>query len=122
MVNLMYLVFIAMLALNIGKEVLAAFGSMNSKLEVSNAKIVENNQLAFNGLETKKEENPTKYGKLYDKATQIKAMSDEFYQYLEKLKVDAQKDVTDKTDYTTCLLYTSPSPRDKRQSRMPSSA
>ena len=24
--------------------------------------------------------------------------------------------------YDTCLLYTSPSPRDKRQSRMPSSA
>ena len=24
--------------------------------------------------------------------------------------------------YSTCLLYTSPSPRDKRQSRMPSSA
>ena len=26
------------------------------------------------------------------------------------------------TVYKTCLLYTSPSPRDKRQSRMPSSA
>ena len=26
------------------------------------------------------------------------------------------------TAYVTCLLYTSPSPRDKRQSRMPSSA
>ena len=26
------------------------------------------------------------------------------------------------TDCKTCLLYTSPSPRDKRQSRMPSSA
>ena len=25
-------------------------------------------------------------------------------------------------EFTTCLLYTSPSPRDKRQSRMPSSA
>ena len=25
-------------------------------------------------------------------------------------------------EYYTCLLYTSPSPRDKRQSRMPSSA
>ena len=25
-------------------------------------------------------------------------------------------------DYSNCLLYTSPSPRDKRQSRMPSSA
>ena len=30
---------------------------------------------------------------------------------------------TDKcTDVNSCLLYTSPSPRDKRQSRMPSSA
>ena len=27
-----------------------------------------------------------------------------------------------KQDFETCLLYTSPSPRDKRQSRMPSSA
>ena len=26
------------------------------------------------------------------------------------------------SDWSTCLLYTSPSPRDKRQSRMPSSA
>ena len=26
------------------------------------------------------------------------------------------------SDFTFCLLYTSPSPRDKRQSRMPSSA
>ena len=30
--------------------------------------------------------------------------------------------VEDPIDVTTCLLYTSPSPRDKRQSRMPSSA
>ena len=28
----------------------------------------------------------------------------------------------EKEYYLTCLLYTSPSPRDKRQSRMPSSA
>ena len=28
----------------------------------------------------------------------------------------------DKEQFWTCLLYTSPSPRDKRQSRMPSSA
>ena len=30
--------------------------------------------------------------------------------------------LTPPTDSVTCLLYTSPSPRDKRQSRMPSSA
>ena len=31
-------------------------------------------------------------------------------------------DVFDTNTPSTCLLYTSPSPRDKRQSRMPSSA
>jgi len=46
MINLMYLIFIAMLALNMSKEVLAAFGLMNEKLEQSNAKTDENN-LAF---------------------------------------------------------------------------
>ena len=33
-----------------------------------------------------------------------------------------QADKIKKLQYRTCLLYTSPSPRDKRQSRMPSSA
>ena len=31
-------------------------------------------------------------------------------------------DVSYRYDFVSCLLYTSPSPRDKRQSRMPSSA
>ena len=34
---------------------------------------------------------------------------------------DKEMPVPDK-HYVNCLLYTSPSPRDKRQSRMPSSA
>ena len=55
MINMMYLVFIAMLALNISKEVLATLGLIND-------------------------------------------------------------------DIATCLLYTSPSPRDRTRSRMPSSA
>ena len=48
-------------------------------------------------------------------------------------KTSSQADVTDKDNrqvldklvdvyFDVCLLYTSPSPRDKRQSRMPSSA
>ena len=34
----------------------------------------------------------------------------------------AQKEMIQYEKYKGCLLYTSPSPRDKRQSRMPSSA
>ena len=36
------------------------------------------------------------------------------------INLDAAKKTADQ--YNICLLYTSPSPRDKRQSRMPSSA
>ena len=37
MINLMYLVFLAMIALNMGKQVLDAFGLVNQKFEVSNS-------------------------------------------------------------------------------------
>ena len=36
MINLMYLIFIAMLALNMSKEVLSAFGLMNEQFTESN--------------------------------------------------------------------------------------
>ena len=38
------------------------------------------------------------------------------------VSVDINKADADTTAKEVCLLYTSPSPRDKRQSRMPSSA
>ena len=36
--------------------------------------------------------------------------------------VEATKKETDEDEFQTCLLYTSPSPRDRTRSRMPSSA
>ena len=35
---------------------------------------------------------------------------------------DAMNDVANTVEYILCLLYTSPSPRDRTRSRMPSSA
>ena len=40
----------------------------------------------------------------------------------DEVKDQAEELEVEKPDFPTCLLYTSPSPRDKRQSRMPSSA
>ena len=48
-----------------------------------------------------------------------------FYQYLHNNNESVTLDAIAKPDKVftcDCLLYTSPSPRDKRQSRMPSSA
>jgi len=101
MVNLMYLVFIAMLALNIGKEVLAAFGVMNEKLEAVNVQTDSNNADFLASLDMKKGENPEKYGKLYNDAVKIKKLSEEYDSYLSNLKVEMLKGVKDKKDYET---------------------
>ena len=44
------------------------------------------------------------------------------YALMEDIAVDALADTGVEAKLSICLLYTSPSPRDKRQSRMPSSA
>ena len=44
------------------------------------------------------------------------------FKYSKFLKIIDQSHEAVTSNITTCLLYTSPSPRDKRQSRMPSSA
>ena len=43
--------------------------------------------------------------------------------YFKYVNYDYLKDIEDtQKDFHTCLLYTSPSPRDRQKSRMPSSA
>ncbi|XLS28650.1 gliding motility protein GldM [Flavobacteriaceae bacterium M23B6Z8] len=101
MINLMYLVFIAMLALNMSKEVLSAFGLMNEKLETSNDKTTESNMAFFSGLETKASEQPEKFGELFENAKKIKALSSDYYSYLDGLKNEMTAKLEDKKDYET---------------------
>ncbi|WP_375325471.1 gliding motility protein GldM [Flagellimonas sp. GZD32] len=99
MINLMYLIFIAMLALNMSKEVLAAFGLMNEKLETSNTSMDSNNASFFASLETKASENEEEYGELYADAQKVKELSDDYYSYLEGLKKEMTADLEDPKDY-----------------------
>ena len=43
-------------------------------------------------------------------------------EYSHKVRVNALEKVINNSVYEACLLYTSPSPRDRTRSRMPSSA
>lgn len=99
MINLMYLVFIAMLALNMSKEVLTAFGLLNEKLTESNQTTTLRNQAAMLGLEEKVSEQPAKYAPLVEKAKQIDELSNTFNTYLENLKSELVADKEDPTDY-----------------------
>ena len=107
MINLMYLIFIAMLALNMSKEVLSAFGLMNEKLVKSNEATESRNQSFVASLDVKAEDQPEKYKPLKAKADQIDKLAHTFDAYLANLKnkmvatVDDPKEyeIMDKGDY-----------------------
>jgi gliding motility-associated protein GldM len=91
MINLMYLVFIAMLALNMSKEVLSAFGILNSKIIESNSITDERNENSFGQLSQKAQEQPGQYGEKKLIVEQIRKISKEYCDYLEGIKTTITK-------------------------------
>ncbi|HSD08835.1 MAG TPA: hypothetical protein VLC96_16420, partial [Flavobacterium sp.] len=61
MINLMYLVFIAMLALNMSKEVLSAFGLINERFETANNLALSTNEAILADLDLKAQDKPEQY-------------------------------------------------------------
>lgn len=59
MINLMYLVFIAMMALNVDREVLRSFESINTTLESTSKLTLENNNTFYNQIDLKAKEDPS---------------------------------------------------------------
>jgi len=90
MINLMYLVFIAMIAMTMDKEVLSAFSSMDAKFESTNAFTARANDNLLKGLALKADEKP-EFKLPAAKAQQIKAISDKFNAYIGGLKQDIIK-------------------------------
>ncbi|MFT6748139.1 MAG: gliding motility-associated protein GldM [Flavobacterium sp.] len=92
MINLMYLVFIAMLALNMSKEVLSAFGLMNEKFEAANTSAVATNESMLAALNKKGEEDP-RFAEAANNAKQVASISKDFFAYLGTLKSDATEGI-----------------------------
>ncbi|OUL59909.1 gliding motility protein GldM, partial [Flavobacterium sp. AJR] len=86
MINLMYLVFIAMLAMNMSKEVLSAFGLMNEKFESANASSNMSNAQKLASLDTKAEEAKGEFALAAQTAHKVEAISKDFYNYINTLK------------------------------------
>ena len=78
MINLMYLVFIAMLALNMSKEVLTAFGNFNDKFTESNKLTEQSNATLLTALDTKASDEPAKYAEACRKAKEGAKISKDF--------------------------------------------
>ncbi len=101
MINIMYLVFISMIAMQMSKEVLSAFGYMNEKLAENNITATVKNKATLENLATKAAEQSEKYSSLYEKATQVDKLSSKFNEYLEEKKRFLLKGFEDQKDYET---------------------
>jgi gliding motility-associated protein GldM len=101
MINLMYLVFIAMIAMQMSKEVLSAFGFMNEKLTENNSTISQRNQEILDNLKMKSQEQEIKYGKLYETAESVNILSNKFINYTEALKTEFKSYTSDAKAYET---------------------
>ena len=100
MINLMYLVFIAMLALNMSKEVLSAFGSINEKLDRANTSYASKNTLALAEISKKADEND-EFKAAAATANAADQLSKTYNDYITLQKEMLLSEVEDKTDYET---------------------
>jgi len=84
MINMMYLVFIAMLALNIGKEVLATIGILNNDLESSIIELQDSSKEVYGTIQS----NATSldYEIAASEVILMKERADEFFNFIQVIK------------------------------------
>jgi gliding motility-associated protein GldM len=103
MINLMYLVFIAMLAMNMSKEVLSAFGLMNEKFEAANSSSKATNEQMLQALDAKASEAKGQFAVAAVTAHKVEAATKKFYDFVGTLKDEVLKGV--EVDETGKLPY-----------------
>jgi gliding motility-associated protein GldM len=86
MINLMYLVFIGMLALNVSTEVLDGFELVEESLLRSVKVSTNRNSQIFGDLTDAYNANHEKTQEWYDKGAQVKMQSDTLFNYIQDLK------------------------------------
>ena len=94
MINIMYLVLTAILALNVSNEVITAFRVVNTSLITSNDNIATANNTLYKSLEAKlTDPQSAEKAKIWnEKAVQAQKLSAEMNTYIENLKVELKKE------------------------------
>ena len=76
MINLMYVVLMAMLALNVSSEVLNGFSIVEDSLNRTTKGSIKENKIVYDDLEMQMRINPVKVKAWYDKAQEVRRISD----------------------------------------------
>lgn len=91
MIGMMYLVLLAMLALNVSSDVLRGFSLVDNSLHSSIESSEKRNNLILEDFDYIYKENPAKVGEWLTKAKQVKKESDDLYTYLQEFKFEILK-------------------------------
>ena len=92
MINMMYLVLTALLALNVTNEVLNAFHLVNEGLQSSNGSLTSKNDDIYRAFDKQMQDSKEKAKPYYDKAQQAKAISKVLFDSLAAYKVAVIKE------------------------------
>ncbi len=90
MIGMMYLVLTALLALNVSKQILRGFITVNESIEVTINNLEENNRRVLEGFKAAAENNPAAKP-YYDKTLEAKKYVDEAVKYFEETKFEIIK-------------------------------
>lgn len=87
MINILYLVLLALLALNVPDSILDAFKNINNSLETSKTNVNNSVQQLFSAFEsTKLKDEPGRAKPIYDKAKNAQAIINDLNQYINGIK------------------------------------
>jgi len=84
MINLMYLVFIAMLALNMSKEVLMTFGEIEREVTKSSKSLISSNKAALSVMQSSAKNDSIVWYAPYETVSKIAAATDELVEFINK--------------------------------------
>ena len=96
MINLMYVVLMAMLAMNVSSDVLKGFSLVDEGLNRTKDNSSVQNEAIYATLEDAMKQNPEKTRVWYQKAMHVKAATDSLYDFAEQLKVDIVREADGK--------------------------
>ena len=86
MINMMYLVLTALLALNVSKEVLKSFFQINVGIERTTDNIEDKNKTTYLAFEQAAINDPVKFEETNEKVKEIKSKTDELFMFIQEMK------------------------------------
>ena len=89
MINMMYLVLTALLALNVSKDILDSFVTVNNGLENTKLSLNDKMNAQYKSFESLATENAAKYGAAWNEAKQIQTAGAELVTYIDSIKARA---------------------------------